>query len=869
MTETRPQTDAPPDEKQSRHVDLTAYQQQFEQLCQPHPQSKWNRYRLPTKAELIVQTNFGRPDSNHSFLVEPCFQHILLLLFKSSFLDDNSSATVREVHPAHQHLFDMIDKTARLDFTRIASPMSGYEDQDEIPLGKVMCVLAAALHYDLHLPSVIRFAGGNYTGEYRDVDKIVKRLKGIVDEDDINDLRRLFTTGAPARMVAESSFDNFSNYFQYGNHKSISKDLTKVKKTMNKEERNNFVLPLPNWTARFIPNAFFTPNGLVTKPGKKDRLVFDGSFLINWDSQPINSMIDMATEPEVTYGRVLQDHINRIWNLRISYPNKDIFLWDDDVKSCFRHGKHHPDVMPAFGLIIDQLTYFYVGQTFGSVFSPANQEPIRRARAQLAQALFDDASLVAKHKSLLAKVQFDVEAVHGATLVAANPCSRNSGVLDSTGRPANTPLHTFVDDALMADTRDRIMRAMAASIEALYIILGFPDTEVRQDALSIDKFLEATCSPIKIQLGLKFDTRRMTLSLTDKYRDKMTKELTHWHDRRRSFTALQAARLVGTLQYMASISQWARFLFVSLSHSVIVALKGNKDKLEDSSAEFQRLSIDLREADRLNNAKKVAFIQAKISRMVWNKREKYHIVPTMRQELKIITKILSDHKRYRWESPIAHKAERDPDFTAYGDACLYGGGGFSTDLGFWWQQTWPEHIQKCTLLHLQDNRSGKFISINVLEYLVIIVNYAAVTCAHLEQKENGTNDTKFPLLLNMADNTSADSWTRKMCTTSKKGKALALVLASTMINNPVGLSSKYLSCELNDIADAISRIHKNDKMFDITTLMQTYPQLRSCRRFHPSPELLSKLYDAVSSASADPLDLPNKLGRFDLARTTI
>ena len=95
---------------------------------------------------------------------------------------------------------------------------------------------------------------------------------------------------------------------------------------MNKEERNNYVLPLPNWAARFIPHAFFTPNGLVTKPGKKDRLVFDSSFLIDWNSQPINAMVNPDDEPEVTYGRVLQDHINRIWNLRILHPTEDVFL---------------------------------------------------------------------------------------------------------------------------------------------------------------------------------------------------------------------------------------------------------------------------------------------------------------------------------------------------------------------------------------------------------------------------------------------------------------------------------------------------------------------------------------------------------------
>ena len=103
------------------------------------------------------------------------------------------------------------------------------------------------------------------------------------------------------------------------------------------------------------------------EPGTLDlflRAASDVSFLRarksakRWDSLPVNRMIDMSSDPRITYGRVLQEHINRIWNLRISYPDEDILLWDDDVAGCFRHVKHHPDVLPAFGLIIDNLTYF-------------------------------------------------------------------------------------------------------------------------------------------------------------------------------------------------------------------------------------------------------------------------------------------------------------------------------------------------------------------------------------------------------------------------------------------------------------------------------------------------------------------------------
>ena len=74
----------------------------------------------------------------------------------------------------------------------------------------------------------------------------------------------------------------------------------------------------------------------------------------------------------------------------------------------------------------------------------------------------------------------------------------------------------FVDDSLFAQTRNKMKHAMAASIEALYIILGFPEFEKRQDCLSLDKYFESTCSYIRTQLGIDLNTRRMSISLTEK-----------------------------------------------------------------------------------------------------------------------------------------------------------------------------------------------------------------------------------------------------------------------------------------------------------------------------------------------------------------
>ena len=126
----------------------------------------------------------------------------------------------------------------------------------------------------------------------------------------------------------------------------------------------------------------------------------------------------------------------------------------------------------------------------------------------------------------------------------------------------------FVDDSLFAQIRELIKHTMAASIEALYIVLGFPDLERRQNALSLDKYFETTCSYERIQLGINVNTRTMTVGLTNMKRIAMLDELSHWHKKRRSFTLLQGVILCGSIEFWANTSPWVRFLYLHLRSSV-------------------------------------------------------------------------------------------------------------------------------------------------------------------------------------------------------------------------------------------------------------------------------------------------------------
>jgi len=236
---------------------------------------------------------------------------------------------------------------------------------------KIDMYMVCLFHYDLSVANVYRYCGNNYTGEYRPIKEMEEKLRGHVDDDLIAWYIRVMTVGAPTKFNHESTRENTMLYWRQGNATSIKANLSTVVKALNKLEQHNFAIVYSSWISRFITNIFFTPHHILVDKGK--RLIFDAKKQYTPTSVPVNRMTStkLGVELECQYGTVLEQLLIRIWNLRIMYPDKDIVLHANDVKSCFRQMQHHPDVMGAFSYIIGDLLYTSCGLTFGADFSPS------------------------------------------------------------------------------------------------------------------------------------------------------------------------------------------------------------------------------------------------------------------------------------------------------------------------------------------------------------------------------------------------------------------------------------------------------------------------------------------------------------------
>ena len=245
-------------------------------------------------------------------------------------------------------------------------------------------------------------------------------------------------------------------------------------------------------------------------------MIFDAKYRRDKELIAVNVVTPNASETKIIcqFGYENMRLLIRIWNLHITYPFLDIVLHVNDVKSCFRQLKHHPDVMGAFSHILGEFLFLQCGLTFGSDFSPASWEVIRRVAEQLAEAFFDDKSLRKKHWKHLDQLRWDRTLGRSQSgFVPANACGLNKGVLDNDGNPVNTPHAFFVDDDLYSDVFDieRIAQAIAASIKAIFVLLGESDLLSRQDPISFDKMVDTIVSHRNIILGQHIDTRKMTV----------------------------------------------------------------------------------------------------------------------------------------------------------------------------------------------------------------------------------------------------------------------------------------------------------------------------------------------------------------------
>ena len=613
---------------------------------------------------------------------------------------------------------------------------------------------------------------------------------------------------------------------------------------------------------------------MVLKEGHNPRMVYT-------TRSPFEVVMNQVTSTEfeaaITFGDVKMRLYVAIYNWRVSFPTETIWLSALDVKACFRFGRFNPDVAGAFSFRALAWSFLTTSMVFGSNTSATSWEPFRRSIETLSVVFQKRKDLVRKHKKYLDMINW-ATLDESRTLTRAASCEMNPGVVGPDGTIQNPRADMYVDDALLACVgRKRMELALAATIEAIFVVMGRPKPSIRQCPLAMDKWIGMLVAPQEIALGLSLDSDALTVGITREYKDGVLKILTEkWKPENDSFKLKDMHELVGKLARLGEGAPWVYKMISHLYTSIVFALQRNKKLLEECSHEFRELVGQIRRKEFKGSpgsvAKQLNFAIKKASQMAHRCPYTYKINETMREEIEFFRQALSPESEIDFTTPLAHIIPRMPMGKMFGDSSLKACGGYSLKLRFIWHVFFPEEILMRTLLHMKENEDGTFISINCLEYVTVIINWcAALTVMDMES----VSDDPYPVILSVTDNTSALNWTIHTSKRSLIGRALARFFCGLQIDTPLGINSIWISTDKNEVADRISRIKKTNLeaspffSIDYQNLQQSFPQLKNCRSFTPSQELLSTLWKILLTRTCPSLDQIKRLRQQGLGKLSI
>jgi hypothetical protein len=292
---------------------------------------------------------------------------------------------------------------------------------------------------------------------------------------------------------------------------------------------------------------------------------------------------------------------------------------------------------------------------FGLTASASSWEAFRQAIEALTKVLANRPNLVMKHKKFIDMLKWE-EIDPSAKLIPAFSCTINYRIIDDAGNPIDLPARIKVKDALiLALDIDHMKMVLAATIKAIFVVMGKLDIAVRQCPLAMDKWLEMGISPKQTMLGLIINTNRLTVAIPAKYLQEVLYLLNSTlHPNRHHFKVSEAQKLTGKLSCLAKGANWVFHLLSHLYVSIAYALSENKRLLTESSAEFCIIVLVIQTNTFVTPCKDLSrhtsFAMKHAAKLTHHASYQYNINKTMRYEIKFFCNKLKPDSDIEWET---------------------------------------------------------------------------------------------------------------------------------------------------------------------------------------------------------------------------
>ena len=644
-----------------------------------------------------LEQPFGKDNLDQCFTSEASLRHVLLPLWKSGMLVgciEEWESLCTAYYPT-AILRDLLDKLADVPFYGIRGYNPNWEAETEVDDSRVQMATAALLYFNGCVADLVRWIGGPHVGAHRDHQKTFALMKQAgVDMDTQANLQRIFQSGIPAKCAVSSTEKNFEAYYRYGNHTTVNEEPQKTYKAMVKDSRKGFILILDKRAVLLILHCHLTPQGVVDLNTlfKNPRPIFDSSFRPYVWCYAINDWTHKDNEPTLTFAGAELGFMIWLYNLRITYPDLEIYIADDDVSGAFRLMKYHPNCMALHTSIQCGYCVINTGGTFGDNTSPSNFDPIGMARRQLSQYLWrTDPTVVARVKPHLPPMQLAAPPTHEEVrgFVLADADDLNPGVLTPEGARRPPPYHMHVDDNLYADVAQFLELTICSSVGGLFEVLGPPTNPLVPSPLSGEKF-KAFYNHERKLVGRKFNSRTLSVGLLPHKREQLEVLLRDWLSREK-FELLGIAQLLGILENHTKYARWARCWYSSLQNAVRRVLEAWYHMILRRFTRDGQKVVYKRELSPSLYYRIQPLIARDRARLLWTARATYTIDPEMRISLSQLLCYVVDVAN-PWEVPLGMIIPREPHFWSRGDASHAGGGAYCPGLSYWFDVVWSPRV---------------------------------------------------------------------------------------------------------------------------------------------------------------------------------
>ena len=800
---------------------------------------------------------FGAPSRNHAFTTEGSLEQIACLLFRFGGFTLEEAVDLRCLSSAWRSFVDGWLLAAKME------PILSMElrpQQLQIPEERIANMALLAYRCDLVPGVLVRALGQRMHGTHRidsfhTLDNLFRR--SLTDEHYVH-LERVLKVGAPNRLVETSTLQNRQAFIEAGNHSSARKRPQLLEDCANRDERSRHSIALPAWLKTFAPHLHVSPLAVLEKEHKKPRLIFDGSFRPGIDNISINDATDISEEWFISYGTAAASYLRWIWNLRISFPDKKIYQYFDDVANAFRHILLHPDVVGAHGSCTESdVLLLAVAAVFGKIDSPPEYMIAADARAAVAEFLQTKLGKFFLDKPYDFETKLPWISVDDSIPYApAERDALNPGVFKSSSSDRlSTPHHPFVDDTCLADTRERLSTAIHAGLQALFMTLGYPGKD-RTEVLSVEKFQQVACAEQQVQLGILVDTRTMTLALPTKKYERIRSLLqSRWHRHMTQFKPLEAGRLLGLLRHASLVAWWGKYTFVALQSVLNDALRRecarqHKQEKQKQGKYYGQWRAALKELQyHRNDAWLMKDAQLPVSFAVnWAKMEKAFFTTELHEELEFLRYLFDDGRCHEWSTPIAQSVPREPHFKPSSDSSLEGLGAICHELRFLMRISLPADIMQRTLRY--HPATHLLITINDLELAAAVLLFAAIRLAVMQNRHQ--NCSTWPVVQLFLDNITAKKNINKGTARSPAARSLLRLLSYLAKGSPVSWNAEFIAGVDNIEADYLSRHSKkfdNSPSAAYTEFFRISPQSVGYEIYQPSHNLLSAVFYALRKGS--------------------